>query len=549
VITRMSAAGPYGKKEKPMAANHLLNIDLAKVFETKAKKGFITILAWGDEIEVVGEPASDHVQIKATKYTLQKDGSVKPEKVPGFIVPPKGIKPADVVIRKKDSEILKIDFVDVQQGDGSVIETPDGKIILIDGGDTRMFARYLANRFRGTSDAKPKEIDCILVTHGDADHFLGLTEIHKSETDPRLATQAWKRLFIHPNRVYHNGLVKRPGMFNGKRLKDVEQLGATKTVKDPDTGKNTTIITGLETDLLKFPRSEMNEPFQQWQDALTTYRKRGAIKFRRLQRGDDAFDFLAEENISIQVLGPMPTKIGAVEGLRFLGNPPKGPRVGQEALQTDSKAFTGQSASHTINGHSVIFRLNYGSFNFLFTGDLNDEAGQVLARAHNTGEINLQSEVFKVPHHGSADFSGAFIQAVAPVISIVSSGDENARKEFIHPRATLMGSLGKYGRVEEPLVFVTELVAFFETIGSVTPERHKLKNGQVVLKDGTAVLNTKARKPFFAFNRAAFGIVMVRTDGKRLLVYTNSGQAKLKEAYGYEMDQFGKPRPTQVRQA
>ncbi|MFY9574911.1 MAG: competence protein, partial [Blastocatellia bacterium] len=218
-------------------------------------------------------------------------------------------------------------------------------------------------------------------------------------------------------------------------------------------------------------------------------------------------------------------------------------------LQTDSKAFTGQSASHTINGHSVIFRLNYGSFNFLFTGDLNDEAGQVLARAHNTGEINLQSEVFKVPHHGSADFSGAFIQAVAPVISIVSSGDENARKEFIHPRATLMGSLGKYGRVEEPLVFVTELVAFFETIGSVTPERHKLKNGQVVLKDGTAVLNTKARKPFFAFNRAAFGIVMVRTDGKRLLVYTNSGQAKLKEAYGYEMDQFGKPRPTQVRQA
>lgn len=532
-----------------MAANHLINIDLAKVFETKEKKGFITILAWGDEVELVGEPASDHVEIKATKYTLQKDGSVKPEKVPGFIVPPKGIKPADVVIRKKDSEILKIDFVDVQQGDGSVIETPDGKVIIIDGGDTRMFARYLANRFRGSSDTKPKEIDCILVTHGDADHFLGLTEIHNSETDPRLAAQPWKRLFLHPNRVYHNGLVKRPSTLNGKKVKDVELLGATKTVKDPDTGKNTTIITGLESDLLKFPRSEMNEPFQKWQDALTTYRKRGPIKFRRLQRGDDAFDFLADENISMEVLGPMPTKIGSVEGLRFLGNPPKGPRIGQEALQTDSKAFTGQSASHTINGHSVIFRLNYGSFNFLFSGDLNDEAGQVLARAHNTGEINLQSEVFKVPHHGSADFSGAFIQAVAPVISIVSSGDENARKEFIHPRATLLGALGKYGRVEEPLIFVTELVAFFETIGSITPECHKLKNGQVVIKDGAAVLNEKARRPFFAFNRAAFGIVMVRTDGKRLLVYTNSGQAKLKEAYGYEMDQFGKPRPAQVRQA
>ena len=75
-----------------------------------------------------------------------------------------------------------------------------------------------------------------------------------------------------------------------------------------------------------------------------------------------------------------------------------------------------------------------------------------------------------------------------------------------------------------------------------------MKNGQAVIKDGAAVVDAKARKPFFAFNRSAFGIVMVRTDGKRLLVYTNSGQAKMKEAYGYEMDQFGKPKPAQVRQ-
>ena len=456
------------ERSNNVAANHLINVDLAQVFETRDKKALITILAWGDEVEVAGEPKSDHIEIKVTRFKPLTDGSIKPEKVSGFIVPPKGIKPADIVIRKKDSEILKIDFVDVQQGDGSVIETPDGKVILIDGGDTRMFARYLANRFRGSSDTKPKEIDCILVTHGDADHFLGLTEIHKSETEPRLATQPWKRLFIHPNRVYHNGLVKRPSKLNGVRVKDVELLGATKIVKDPDTGKDITIITGLESDLLSFPRAEMNQPFQDWQDALRTYRKRGPIKFMRLARGDDgAFDFLADENIRIEVLGPILTNVGAVEGLKFLGNPPKGPRIGQESLKTGSKGFTGKSASHTINGHSVIFRLNYGSFNFLFSGDLNDEAGQVLARAHNTGEINLQSEVFKVPRHGSADFSGAFIQAVAPVISIVSSGDENARKEFIHPRATLMGALGRYGRVEEPLVFVTELVAFFETIGTV----------------------------------------------------------------------------------
>ena len=55
-----------------------------------------------------------------------------------------------------------LEEVDVQQGDGAVIESPQGKIILVDGGDNQLFARYLAARFRGTSDDKPKEIDCIL---------------------------------------------------------------------------------------------------------------------------------------------------------------------------------------------------------------------------------------------------------------------------------------------------------------------------------------------------------------------------------------------------
>ena len=494
--------------------------------------------------------ASGHVEIQDIKHVEQPDHSIKPERVSGFIVPTKPMKPADVVIEKNKSRILKIDFVDVQQGDGSVIESPSQKIVLIDGGDNQLFARYLANRFRGTKAEKPKEIDCILVTHGDADHFLGLTEIFKSETDEHLAQSPWKRLFIHPQRVYHNGLVKRPAKLNGNTVKETESLGATKTVKDPDTNKNVTIITGLEEDLLAFPRDEMNEPFQRWQDALKTFRTRGPITFRRLEIGDkDAFEFLAEDGIKVEVLGPIPTAIGSVEGLKFLGNPPKGPRIGQESLQTGEVGFSGHSASHTINGHSVIFRLSYGSFNFLFTGDLNDEAGRVLARKHNHGDISLQSEVFKVPHHGSADFSGAFIQAVSPVVSVVSSGDESARKEFIHPRATLMGALGKYGRLEEPLIFVTELVAFFEVEGFVQPERHQIKDGKAVIKDGAAVEVKKVQHSFFAFSRAAFGIVMVRTDGDRLLVYTNSAQADLKEAYAYSFNSLGKPEPAEVRQA
>jgi beta-lactamase superfamily II metal-dependent hydrolase len=533
-----------------MPAQHLINVDLAqiKVPAANGQKAETRILGWGDEIEVT-QITAQHVEVKVTIFHQLDDGSVKPERVSGFITPQKNtIKPADIVVLKKDSRILRLDFVDVQQGDGSVVETPKGKVITIDGGDNQLFARYLANRFRGTGESKPKEIDCILVTHGDADHFLGLTKIHESEKDPRLEVQKWKRLFIHPQRVYHNGLVKRPAKKNGQRLKETELLGATKKVNNPDTGKDVTIITGLESNLLNVADEEMNEPFKAWKAALQDYTQRGTITFRNLKIGDDdAFDFLADENIKIQVLGPIPTKIGNVEGLKFLGNPPEGPRIGQESLNQEAVGFSGASASHTINGHSVIFRLNYGRFNFLFTGDLNDEAGRALASAHSKGKVNLQSEVFKVPHHGSADFSGAFIQSVAPVISIISSGDENARKEFIHPRATLVGALGKLSRVEEPLIFVTELVAFFNVEGFVDPECHKFKQGKALIENGEAVLDAKAKKRFFAFSRTAFGLVMVRTDGERLLVYTNSGQDTLKEAYAYVINQFGKPEPALVR--
>ena len=159
--------------------------------------------------------------------------------------------------------MLKVNFVDVQQGDGTVIESPDGKVILVDGGDNQLFARYLAGRFRNTTAANPKKIECILVTHGDADHFVGLPEIFKSETNK----ERRKRLFIRPKRYYHNGIVKRPGTKNGKQRPDIELLGPTRKVGTK------TFITGLEDNLLKVADTEMNAPFKEWKNVLAEYNK------------------------------------------------------------------------------------------------------------------------------------------------------------------------------------------------------------------------------------------------------------------------------------
>lgn len=509
-----------------MSTKCVINVDLADVWGEADRKKFLRTLAWGDEVTVTTQTAT-RIEVETVYFNEQPDGSILPVKEVGFIEPRKssGVKTADVVRPRNQNDVLKVNVVDVQQGDGAVIEAPDGKVILVDGGDNQMFARYLAGRFRGTTAANPRGIDCILVTHGDADHFAGLPEIFKSETNK----EKRKRLFIQPKRYYHNGIVKRPSKKDGKSVPDVELLGATRKVGTQ------TFLTGLETDLLKVPDTEMNAPFKEWKEALKEYNKRAKIEFRRLQFGDDqAFSFFNQGDLRIDVLGPLVTTVAGKPALRFLGNPPKGPRVGHESLSLGEDDFKGHSASHTINGHSVVLRLAYGGFSYLFTGDLNDEASRFLTREHNAGRLNLKSEIFKVPHHGSADFSGALFQAVSPVVSIVSSGDESARKEYIHPRATLIGALGKWSRVPEPLIFVTELVAFFKVEGwsRLADDKKALKRGE-----------------FFGFSRTAFGMVKTRTNGKRLLVYTDSGNVQMKEAYAYALDSSGVPQPAEVLRA
>lgn len=508
-----------------MITKQLIAVDLANVYDRPAKEGreLLRTLAWGDRVEVLST-TSKYVEIQTPVYKDLSGDTVEWTLEKGYLLPGRGLKTSQLVVSPEKSRVLKVDIVDVQQGDASVIETPDGKVILVDGGDNKLFARYLASRFRGTSLKKPQVIDLMLVTHGDADHFKGLMEIIKSEGHK----EAKKRLFIEPLRVYHNGLVKRPTKSNGVANNDVQMLGATTKV-----GKDT-FITGLEDDLLGVQDKEMNLDFKAWKKMLRNYkdRYRKPASIKRIQFGDKkAFHFLNGSGATVDVLGPLVQKVGDKPALKFLGAPPKGPRIGHDSLSLQPMNNGALSASHTINGHSIVFRLAFGGFSFLFCGDLNDEASRFLAQRH-AGK--LRSTVLKVPHHGSGDFSGGFFRTVAPVVSVISSGDENTRKEYIHPRATLMGALGQHSSVPEPLIFCTELVAFFQ------------------VEDMARLLDPKKGKKrgdFFAFSRTSFGIVKMRTDGKRLLVYTNSGNVKLKEVYAYTLDNKGLPVPAAVIKA
>ena len=498
--------------------------DFVRVRREPASRGKARVtLAFGDAVEVLG--SSDDGKFTRVRVHGYYDGPFE-----GWI---KGDPPL------RDEGVLKFSMVDVQQGDGLVLETPGGKIVLIDGGDNKLFARHLAQRFkhRQATAQDPLEVDAIIITHGDADHFDGLNDIRRSET--LTGDRVRKRLFIHPRRVFHNGLVKRPGSVpeKGRLGPTVEHNGrlyATQLVDDPAT----------------VSADERNQPFDRWVSTLEHWRQRGPIDLRRLAVGMDEaelFDFLHEENLQVELQGPFSEEVerdGAqVPALRFFSKPKKTAELHLE--QGDDRAGS-PSVAHTINGHSVALRFTYGNVRLNLTGDLNREAMDLMFE--QLDPTQLEAEVVKAPHHGSSDFDFKSLQAMRPVVTIISSGDESAAKEHIHPRATLMAAIGKCMRQDTGVVFCTELAAFFKT-KKECHTRQDLANFFKERKDQTFTgeelrqLFTGEPKRgidppglFFGFERSNFGIVHLRTDGERVLVFTHSGKAGLNEAYRFHVD-------------
>jgi len=67
-------------------------------------------------------------------------------------------------------KFLKVDFLDVGQGDSAFIETPQGHQILIDGGPTSAVLQKLSERIPFWD----KTIDLVILTHPESDHMQGL---------------------------------------------------------------------------------------------------------------------------------------------------------------------------------------------------------------------------------------------------------------------------------------------------------------------------------------------------------------------------------------
>jgi beta-lactamase superfamily II metal-dependent hydrolase len=478
------ANGPRHDADVPFIDNHVVRV-VKDPKRGSSPQNTLTTLFWGDEV---------------ADLTTHRRGA-------RIVLGPGRVGWALGPVRTRSDRLLHMTFIDVGQGDACLLESPSGKRVLIDGGEHQRLARYLSKRFVSPSDPNALVVfDAIVITHGDADHFDGLTIL---ATDASEDTRAGKRIQFAAARLFHNGLVKRPASGKSGRRTATQMFG--RTVRS----SGRTFATDLVDRVDAVPAAEMNRPFRAWANAIRVMRKRHPLESKRLERGDDSEFAFFDPNIQIEVLGPTTTPLpGGRFGLPFLSAP----------------GSSSPSAAHTINGHSVVLRLTYGNVRALLTADLNSAAeGALLAEARE-GRLDLQAEVLKVPHHGSGDFASAFFHAIRPVVSIVSTGDEDERHEYIHPHANLMGALGKAGRTDQPIVFVTDLAAFDRYAGPALPAR-SLPGGGYAVKPGAPA--------FHARERVAHGVIHLRSDGRRLFVGTSSGRRDRTEHYLFDVDSFG----------
>jgi beta-lactamase superfamily II metal-dependent hydrolase len=346
------------------------------------------------------------------------------------------------VSRLSSTQQLKIFYVDVGQGDASLIEA-ENAVVVIDGGPNKGFHKYLKRRLNALQRADvavrvPKReqlfINAVFVSHFDQDHYQGIVSILK---DPKFKIGT----------LYHNGL-PRYGVSGDKGLNlgtIINHNDGTRSISSDLADLGSARAHRASGDFKTKNGSKNN--FWKFLDALVKAHDAQRVEsIERLvaRRPSPSPDIIRIGALQFQVLGPLTTrKTGSVR-LPCFPNP-------HDVMSSSPRPAP--SESHTINGNSIVLRLVNDKVSFLFGGDLNQPAQQYLRRRY--GDLKgFQSIVNKACHHGSSDFDVAYLKDVSPNATVFSSGDSGS---YDHPLPDAIGAAAKHSDGEFPLVFSTEL--------------------------------------------------------------------------------------------
>jgi len=407
-----------------------------------------------------------------------------------------------------DQPLLEVYFVDIGQGDGCFIVAPKDdehpeRFLLVDAGEKDNMFRFLSWRFNLRDDPdRVLEIDTAVISHPDQDHYGGFQPLFGSAQ-------------VRFRRVVHNGLVERAGD---------RPLGATAVHDDA------IYAVGLCKDRADVEAVVLDPDLagrKLYPKLLAKALGSGRVDDIRMVSSKDEHlpGYEAGQALAIEVLGPVPTEL------------PDG-KLGLRGF--DGAQLRKDKVGKTKNGHSVVLKLVYGKVRVLLGGDLNIPSERHLL-AHYTGlppvprndeerEALVESarekfgcDVAKACHHGSADFSTVFLEAVHPVATVVSSGDDESH---CHPRPDSLGAIGKASRGSRPLLFSTELArSHRESVKNPNQMRNEIREISERIaetSEGSARERLRAELELtlkkIERSVAVFGMISLRTDGEKVLM-------------------------------
>ena len=438
--------------------------------------------------------------------------------------------------------LLEVYVIDVGQGDGLLVVTPDGRNIMVDGGNTRAFQNggknaadfvdwkffkdYVSFADRDDPDKTKLQLDAMIATHNDIDHFGGLFDLIDQDEKDKAELDCSD---VTAEVVYHAGL---SWWFNGRdsRGRVKRSLGPntsghyTKLLKD----RNSALDAVANLDNPDF--DTLNGSWGQFIRAATKLKRRSGAPSAITRLSTGTHDYLpgfepAEGKCAIRLLGPIESDINGAPALKKF---PDG----------DSK---------NTNGHSVVLRLDYGERRILLTGDLNTHSQNHIMEYYSAAFFaEYKSDVAKGCHHGSHDVSYRFLEGMRPLCTVISSGDAETHD---HPRPTIIAASAITGRrlVDHerdslicPLIYITEVArsVAITKVGEMKEypqprprfESKKPTGADIVhnTEDEMArfrlFLGTSQSSPFHwprldianVVRGLRYGLINIRTDGKRL---------------------------------
>jgi beta-lactamase superfamily II metal-dependent hydrolase len=414
-----------------------------------------------------------------------------------------------------DESLLELYVIDVGQGDGVLMKTPDGRWHLIDAGvasedqHTKKGApNFLRWKFLEDLGQTAVTLDNVIMTHADYDHYGGLINVLGGHL-PAAGSRPERTFAVSVDSLYHNGM----GRFRGADPLGKTQPGSVAPFPRGHRGiaRDGTFITELLNgkDDFRNPARPLEGSFAQCAALVGKVPK----CVRRLSASDEYLPGYRPEQGAcvIRVLGPIAERIDAnTIGLRELG-----------------------SASETRNGHSIVLRIEYGACRILLTGDLNT-ASQHLLLSY-VADSQFTTDVAKGCHHGSDEIDLEFVKAMAARATVISSGDDES---YAHPRPRVMGASARYGResitpsgaILPPLLYSTEL-ARSVALGYADAFEFDYKSGgqkvSAKVKPADARFDPPGKgtalRPLGETPLAldlVYGLVNMRTDGNLILLAT-----------------------------